>query len=107
MKIRKNILLLMILMLLSLWQLLLILIAIQDTFIQIDFKNSFNINLNKTNIKIPRIIHQMWKSNNLLTYPIENSHSEWKKLYPNYEIRLWTDEDLEELFNRKEYKYLK
>jgi mannosyltransferase OCH1-like enzyme len=90
--------------LLFLWQITLILIAIQDNFIGINF-NSFNVN--NTNSTIPRIIHQMWKTNHLLTYPIENSHSEWKKFYPNYEIRLWTDEDLEILINTEEYKYLK
>jgi len=93
-------------LLLLLWQILLIFIAIKNNFIGIDF-NSFNINFNKTNSSIPRIIHQMWKTDNLLTYPIENSHSKWKKLYPNYEIRLWTDEDLEELLDKNEYKYLK
>jgi len=96
----------MIILLLLLWQIILILIAIKDNFIGIKF-NSFNVNVNKTNSTIPRIIHQMWKTDNLLTYPIENSHSEWKKLYPNYEIRLWTDEDLEILINKEEYKYLK
>jgi len=49
----------------------------------------------------------MWKTNNLLTYPINNSHAEWKRLYPNYKIRLWTDEDLEKLIDLNEYKYLK
>jgi len=93
--------------LLFLWQITLIIIAIQDNFIGIHF-NSFYLNkTNNTNNTIPRIIHQMWKTNNLLTYPIENSHSEWKKFYPNYEIRLWTDEDLEILINTEEYKYLK
>jgi mannosyltransferase OCH1-like enzyme len=93
-------------LLLLLWQILLIFIAIKNNFIGIDF-NSFNINFNKTNSSIPRIIHQMWKTDNLLTYPIENSHSQWKNFYPDYEIRLWTDEDLELLLNKNEYKYLK
>jgi mannosyltransferase OCH1-like enzyme len=104
---RKYLLLLLILIiLLFFWQVFLILFAVKDNFPGINF-NSFNINSNATNSTIPRIIHQMWKTENLLTYPIQSSHSTWKELYPNYKIRLWTDEDLKELLNKEEYKYLK
>ncbi|CAF3108642.1 unnamed protein product, partial [Rotaria sp. Silwood2] len=71
----------------------------------IDF-NSFDIDLNRTDSSIPRVIHQTWKNNNLSTYPINNSHSEWKRLYPNYKIRLWTDEDIDELISEDHYKNL-
>jgi mannosyltransferase OCH1-like enzyme len=78
----------------------------KENFNGIDY-NSCDRNLfNKNSSSIPRLIHQMWKSKNLLTYPINNSHSEWKRFYPNYEIRLWTDEDLEKLVLKTEYEYL-
>jgi inositol phosphorylceramide mannosyltransferase catalytic subunit len=88
-----------------LWQIILILIRIKESHSGIN-SNSFDINLNETNSTIPRIIHQMWKNENLSTYPIENSHSQWKKYYPDYKIRLWTDENLIELISKDEYKYL-
>ncbi|CAF1228632.1 unnamed protein product [Rotaria sordida] len=94
-----------IIILLFLWQILLILIAIKESRSGINF-NSFDIDLNKTNSSIPRIIHQTWKTSNLATYPINNSHSEWKRLYPDYQIHLWTDEDLDELISTDPYKYL-
>lgn len=98
------IILILFIFLLLFWQLILIYLSIKNNFIEINL----NINLNKNvNSTIPRIIHQMWKTNNLLTYPIKNSHYQWKKFYPNYEIKLWTDKDIEELFNLNEYKYLK
>lgn len=108
MKNRKYILLIIfIVILLFFWQFLLIIIALKNNFIGIN-SNCFNVNVNKSNEStIPRIIHQMWKTNDLLTYPIKNSYSEWKRLYPTYEIRLWTDKDIEELINLNEYKYLK
>jgi mannosyltransferase OCH1-like enzyme len=87
------------------WQILLIIISLRDNFIGIP-SNSKNVNSNQSKSTIPRIIHQMWKSEDLSTYPIKNSHSEWKKYYPNYQIRLWTDEDLEDLLQTNEYKYL-
>jgi mannosyltransferase OCH1-like enzyme len=48
---------------------------------------------------IPRVIHQTWKSSNLSEYPGYNSHELWKYRYEHrgYQIRLWTDEDIEEL----------
>ncbi|CAF3215975.1 unnamed protein product [Rotaria socialis] len=90
---------------LLLWQIVLIIVTLKENLTSINF-NLCNIDLNQTNSSIPRIIHQMWKTNKLSTYPINNSHSEWKRLYPDYTIRLWTDEDLNELISDTTYRYL-
>ncbi|CAF4082514.1 unnamed protein product [Rotaria sp. Silwood1] len=94
-----------IIILLILWQIVLIVITLKENLSGIDI-NSFDIDLNKSDSSIPRIIHQTWKSINLSTYPINNSHDEWIKYYPDYKIRLWTDKDIDELISKKEYKYL-
>ncbi|CAF0881605.1 unnamed protein product [Adineta steineri] len=108
MNIRNNVLklILLIVILLFLWQIILILIVIIDHMHGIDDR-SYDINLlNKSRSTIPRLIHQMWKSENLNTYPINNSYFQWKKMYPDYKIRLWTDKDLENLLLTNDYKYL-
>ena len=106
-KIRQKILFLSIILLIFLlWQMILIIYSLKEIFIGIDF-NQMNINQNTNLTVIPRIIHQMWKNSNLSTYPIQHSHFQWKKFYPNYQIRLWTDQDLEELIQTNEYIYLK
>jgi mannosyltransferase OCH1-like enzyme len=48
---------------------------------------------------IPRVIHQTWQSSNLSEYPQYNSYQLWKYRYElrGYQIRLWTDDDIEEL----------
>ena len=56
--------------------------------------------------RIPRVIHQMWKTSNLSSYPIDNSHSEWRRLFPDYDIRLWTDAQLDELMLSNAYLHL-
>jgi mannosyltransferase OCH1-like enzyme len=94
-----------VIIILLLWQIVLITITLKDNLSGINF-NSVQTTQNQNQSAIPRIIHQMWKTTNLLTYPINNSHSEWKKLYPDYKIRLWTDEDVIELLLKDEYKYL-
>jgi mannosyltransferase OCH1-like enzyme len=93
------------------WQFVLIIKTIGDLFIGIrksssSSSSSSNLQLNEINSLIPRQIHQMWKTSNLLTYPINNSHSQWKQFYPNYSIRLWTDIDVEKLILKNEYIYL-
>ncbi|UJR29772.1 hypothetical protein I4U23_017319 [Adineta vaga] len=110
MKIWKYILkfLIIILLIFLIWQIILIILTIKENFRKIeynpcDYKENL---LNQRNRTIPRIIHQMWKTKDLSTYPINNSQSEWIKYYPNYEIRLWTDKDIEELFLKSEYKHL-
>jgi len=79
-----------------LWQLILIPKSIYDLLVEIEVASLDN-QLNET---IPRIIHQMWKSDNLLTHP---THLEWKKSYPNYKINLWTDKQIEELVLKDEF----
>ncbi|KAK1547800.1 hypothetical protein CPAR01_01767 [Colletotrichum paranaense] len=61
---------------------------------------------------IPKIIHQIWKTNNTSTYPgsgerIQASYKTWKHTMEplNYTIKLWTDEDVLELIKR-EYSWL-
>lgn len=49
----------------------------------------------------------MWRTANLSDYPISNSHQRWKDLSPSYEVFLWTDKRIAELFNRSEYRYLR
>ena len=89
------------------WQTILIFLAIKESFIKIN-KNpckSQTIVINNHS-EIPRLIHQMWKSEDLSTFPINNSFNEWKKSYSNYEIRFWTDRQIENLISQPEYQYL-
>jgi mannosyltransferase OCH1-like enzyme len=48
---------------------------------------------------IPRIIHQTWKTADVSTYADGNtgliSQRGWKQRYPDFEYRLWTDDDIE------------
>ena len=48
-----------------------------------------------TPTKIPKVIHQTWKSKNLSDYPVKNSYDDWKSA--GYEVILWTDSMVEEL----------
>ncbi|CAF1576030.1 unnamed protein product [Adineta ricciae] len=48
----------------------------------------------------------MWKTSNLSSYPIKNSHDVWKRFPLNYEIHLWTDDQIEKLISTAEYQYL-
>lgn len=85
--------------LIFIWQIILILKSVYDLLIGID-EISFDNQINET---IPRIIHQMWKNENLLTYPINTSHFKWKKSYPDYKLILWTDKQIEELLLNNKY----
>ena len=50
------------------------------------------IHLNYTQSEeIPKKIHFSWKTDNLTTFPIKNSIEKWKSLYPDYTVKLWTD----------------
>lgn len=90
------------------WQVTLIVIELKDLFVGIDFNLNENVScFNGSSSRIPRIIHQMWKDNNLSTYPIKHSHNKWKLLYPNFTVRLWTDAHLQQLLNFNEYRHLK
>jgi mannosyltransferase OCH1-like enzyme len=56
---------------------------------------------------IPQVVHQIWKTKDVSTYPINASHDDWKRssLYENYTVKLWSDYDLEELIRLK-YPFL-
>ncbi|MGA2028049.1 MAG: glycosyltransferase [Syntrophobacteraceae bacterium] len=43
---------------------------------------------------IPRIIHQLWKTSKI-PYRWRDCTESWKAHHPNWEHRLWTDEDAE------------
>ncbi len=47
---------------------------------------------------IPKIIHQTWKTSDLLTYNERGigvqSQESFKKFFPNYEYKFWTDADI-------------
>ncbi|CAF1132610.1 unnamed protein product [Adineta steineri] len=85
---------------------MLILLTVNDLLYGIDLRSFDKEDLNETNRKIPEIIHQMWKTTDLSTYPINNSHNKWKLFYPNYKFILWTDKQIEELILKNDYKYL-
>jgi mannosyltransferase OCH1-like enzyme len=57
---------------------------------------------------IPRKIHLLWRSLDFSDYPITPSLSEWRDQYGSrgWDVRLWTDDDVEELISR-EYPSLK
>ena len=65
-------LIILIVILLLIWQLMLIMVTMNDLLGGIDLY-SFDIELNKSKEIIPHEIHQMWKTNDLSTYPINNS----------------------------------
>lgn len=48
------------------------------------------------NAQIPNTIHQIWKDENIETYPIEPSVGKWKALFDpfNYTVKLWTERDV-------------
>lgn len=52
---------------------------------------------------MPNAVHQIWKDNNLHTYPVRSSHQTWKNtLEPlNYTVQVWTDVDIELLVKTK------
>ncbi|UJR17901.1 hypothetical protein I4U23_004800 [Adineta vaga] len=97
--------LLMLILILFLWQMTLILLTVNDLVRGID-THSIDQQLNETNRNIPFRIHQMWKTTDLSSYPINNSHHIWKSFFPEYQIYLWTDEQIEKLILKNEYKYL-
>ena len=50
---------------------------------------------------IPHIIHQTWKSNDV-PEPLSRFQSRWRELHPDFEYRLWTDEQ-NDAFVRAEF----
>eukprot|EP01118_Nematostelium_gracile_P009062 TRINITY_DN3038_c0_g1_i1.p1 TRINITY_DN3038_c0_g1~~TRINITY_DN3038_c0_g1_i1.p1 ORF type:complete len:306 (+),score=45.44 TRINITY_DN3038_c0_g1_i1:187-1104(+) len=60
----------------------------------------------RTNIvKIPRIIHQIWKTNDTSTYTLRPSSRDWQNQNPGFEYKLWTDDQIEQLI-KEEYPWL-
>jgi mannosyltransferase OCH1-like enzyme len=61
---------------------------------------------NKKNIKIPKLIHQIWVGEK----PIPESYliymESWKKQYPDWSYKLWTDKEVKEfkMYNRELYE---
>lgn len=55
------------------------------------------------NTTIPNLIHQIWKTADIQTYPLPASHSAWKATFEplNYTIKLWTDADVHALISTK------
>jgi hypothetical protein len=55
--------------------------------------------------KIPFIIHQSWKTENITTYADGKtgviSQSKWKKLYPDFDYMFWTDSDIKTYINKQ------
>ena len=58
-------------------------------------------------MKIPKIIHQTWKTRDI-PYDIYKKEwvDSWKKYHPDWEYRLWTDEDNRELIKRHYPEFL-
>jgi mannosyltransferase OCH1-like enzyme len=53
-----------------------------------------------SNIKIPKIIHQTWKNDNIPNF-LKDFQFSWKKYNPEYEYRLWTDQDIDTFIKTK------
>ncbi|TWU78628.1 hypothetical protein ED733_005219 [Metarhizium rileyi] len=52
---------------------------------------------------IPNLVHQIWKTRNLSTYPAQTSHASWidQAESMNYTVKLWTDNDIQTLIRTK------
>ncbi|KJZ80133.1 hypothetical protein HIM_00847 [Hirsutella minnesotensis 3608] len=63
--------------------------------------------VSQTSPSIPNTIHQIWKTNNVSTYPTETSHRAWKAFFEplHYTVKLWTDDDILQLI-RDKYSWL-
>lgn len=54
-------------------------------------------------VKIPKIIHQIWVGSKPIPAEFLTYQATWKRDYPDWEYRLWTDANLPKLKNQKEY----
>ncbi|RCI11038.1 hypothetical protein L249_5181 [Ophiocordyceps polyrhachis-furcata BCC 54312] len=52
---------------------------------------------------IPKLIHQIWKTSNVSSYPIEATHAAWKAMFEprNYTVKLWAESDIVDLIEAK------
>jgi mannosyltransferase OCH1-like enzyme len=70
----------------------------------IKFRSLPNANLSNPNsLTIPLVIHQIWKDEDLSTYPIFPSYYNWTER--NYVVKLWSEEKVRNLV-REEYDWL-
>jgi len=49
------------------------------------------------NAGLPKIIHQQWPKNGAMPQVMESWFRKWDELFPHFEHRLWTDEDIRDL----------
>ena len=56
---------------------------------------------------IPKLIHQSWQTTDLSTYGkiAVRSQNSWKRLYPDFEYKFWTDEDIAKYIKKQPLKY--
>ena len=56
---------------------------------------------------IPKIIHQSWKTTDLSTYgnSAKKSQESWKKIYPDFEYKFWTDNDIVDYMKNQPHVY--
>jgi len=70
---------------------------------QDDFYGIHGNHRDRTEYKIPFIIHQSWKSDDITTYADGKtgviSQSKWKKLYPDFDYMFWSDADIKTYIN--------
>ncbi|CAF1063330.1 unnamed protein product, partial [Didymodactylos carnosus] len=84
---------------LVIWQLFLTIRSLYELYagVPIVFSIQKYPNTTRRIYPIPPVCHQMWKTNDLSTYPIAPSHETWKKMYPTWTVKLWTDKDISKL----------
>src|SRR5438105_3552372 len=63
-----------------------------------DFKSKYRL-------PFPAIIHQTWKTNRI-PYDWKPSQDAWKRLFPTFKYRLWTDDDYRKFMRRHYPEYL-
>ena len=67
----------------------------------IDLENDTIICEKSTQTKIPKIIHQIWIGDKS-KQPTELMKT-WESMNPTWEYKLWTEENIPELFNKNQY----
>lgn len=59
------------------------------------------------NLLIPKIIHRIWVGNKQIPEEFAAYEQTWKKHHPDWEMKLWTEDNMISLQNQKEYDYAK
>lgn len=57
-----------------------------------------------TNLLIPRIFHRIWFGNAPMPREFEEYAKTWERLHPDWEMRLWTEDNLIPLINQKYFE---